>query len=236
MKSIWKKLAFLAIISTMVFTATGCNSDENKVNNNSQLANIKKTMIDNLENFSYDANIIVHTGIIDTTLTMECKEDRKNEIGYCSTSSYGMQTEQYIDYKNNIEYSKVNSPYNTDSTNGIWTKQKLENQNTNSWLNLSDYIFNIKEESRSDGTSYTGTINSKKLASAMNSMDSNIDINNIIGNDINITVLVNRSNYIEQITFDMEIMGIKESVEINYKNYNSTGNIIIPTEVKDSKQ
>lgn len=233
MKKYLKPITYFVCFSIFIVSITGCDKFNNKINYDSPLANAKKVMVESLDNFSYDANITVKTGIMNVTTTMECREDRKNEVGYCKTSTYGVQTEEYIDYKNKIDYSKVYSPYSTDASNGIWTKTKIESSNTNSWLNLSDYVFNITEESKNDGTYYTGTINSKKLAAAISTMNSDIDMDGIVSDDIDITVLVNRFGYIEKITFDMEIMGLDEYVEINYKDYNSSGNITIPNEVKE---
>lgn len=232
MKIKLKKLFPLLIVYIIVFTITGCDSSTNKVNSNSQLANAKKLMTENLDNFSYEANITLKTGFIDVTTTMECKEDRINKIGYCSSSTVGVETEEYIDYKNMIAYTKIYSPYNNDASNGTWTKTKVQSPNTNSWLNLNDYIFNITEESKNGGTYYTGTIDSKKLATAIATVNSDIDMNSIANDDIDITVFVNISGYIEQMTFNMEIMGIDEGVEINYSDFNSSGSITIPAEVE----
>lgn len=189
-------------------------------------------MMDNLDNFSYTANITIKTGIMDVTTTMNCKEDRKNQIGYCSTSTYGVNTEEYYDYGNNISYTKVTSPYSSDASNGQWTSTSYKSSNTNLWLNLNDYIFNINEEKQSNGTTYTGTISSKKLAEAMAQADSSVDTSSIVTKDIDISIFVNSSNYIEKMNFEIEIMSIAEVVEINYSNFNTSGTISIPSEAK----
>lgn len=228
-----KKNKFLLFLIISIFCFTGCGKEEQTIiNSNSQLASAKTQMINNLNNYSYDVNITVKTGIMDVTTNMNCKDDRKNQISYCYTSTYGVETEEYVDYKNNINYSKVTTLYGTDETNGKWTSTKYNGSNANSWINLNDYIFNITEESRNGGTYYTGTIDSKKLASAMAQTDSSINIDKVVSEDINISVFVNSSNYIETMNFTMEILGIEEVVEISYKNFNTTGNIEIPAEVK----
>lgn len=51
MKNIGRNITLLILFLTIMFTVTGCNSDENKVNSNSQLASIKKNMMEDLENF-----------------------------------------------------------------------------------------------------------------------------------------------------------------------------------------
>ena len=35
-------------------------------------------------------------------------------------------------------------------------------------------------------------------------------------------------------SFTLEIMGIKEEVEINYKEFNTSGDIVIPSDAKDN--
>lgn len=232
MKISCKKIFSLIIVAILLISSTGCDSSESKINSNSQLASAKKIMMENLNNFSYEASITVKTGIMDVTTTMDCKEDRQNQIGYCSSSTMGVQTEEYFDYKNMIDYTRTYSPYSSDASNGVWQKTKIENNNTNSWLNLNDYIFNITEESKNGGVYYTGTIDSKKLAAAMSTVKSDIDMKKIVSDDINIAVFVNSSGYIEQMSFDMEIMGIDEVVEVNFSGFNTTGIISIPTEVK----
>ncbi len=227
-----KRIFNIFILMVVLVGVAGCSFTKEKINSDSQLAKAKDLMINDLDNFSYTANIVAKTGIIDVTTSMSCKEDRKNNIGYCSTSTYGVSTEQYYDYGNGKLYSKVYSPYSNDASNGKWTSSSVKNSNTNSWLNLNDYIFDIKEEKQGTSTLYTGVISSEKLANAMAQTDSNIDTSSIVNGDINISILVNPSNYIEKMNFEMEIMGIVEEVEITYGNYNSSGSITIPNEAK----
>ncbi len=222
----------LFILMVVLIGISGCSFTKEEVNKDSQLAKIKDVMTNHLDNFSYTAKITTKTGIVDVATTMSCKEDRKNKIGYCSTSTYGVNTEEYYDYGNGKAYTKVYSPYSSDASNGKWTSTSVKNSNTNSWLNLNNYIFDIKEEMQGSNTLYTGTISSEKLAAAMAQADSSIDTSKIVSNDINISILVNSSNYIEKMNFEMEIMGISEVVEINYSNYNNSGSITIPAEAK----
>lgn len=226
-----KKVRFLVIIAFVIICLTGCGKND-AINTDSKIVAAKNQMLNNLNNYSYDVKITTKTGIVDVTTNMNCKDDRINKIGYCYTSTVGVETEEYIDYANQVDYTKVSTLYGNDGNNGKWTKTKLKDNTSNSWINLSDYIFNLTEESKNGGTYYTGTINSKKLASAMAQADSNIDLNKIVSDDINIEVFVNSSNYIETMNYSIEIMGIKELVEINFKNYNTSGTIEIPSEVK----
>lgn len=226
-----KKILYLSLLILTICT-TGCTKEKDVVNSNSELASAKKYMMQNLDNYSYDVKITAKTGFIDVSTDMTCKDDLKNQITYCSSSTYGVETEEYIDYKNQMTYSKVTVPFGGDSSNGKWTSNKYSGGNSNSWIGLSDYVFDLKSENRDGGTYYTGTINSKKLANAMSQADSNINVSNIVSNDINITVYVNSNNYIEKMTFTMEIMGIQEYVEIIYKGFDLTGNLSIPEEVR----
>lgn len=227
-----KKILYFSLIALLVVFVSGCGNEDNKINSDSKLVSAKKVMTENLNNYSYDVEITTKTGIIDVTTNMSCKDDRKNEISYCSTSTYGVETEEYIDYKNKTTYSKVTVPFGGDSSNGQWTSTKYSGGDTNTWINLNDYIFNIKEESRDGGTYYTGTIDSKKLAAAVSQVDSDVDTSNIVSDDIDISVFVNSSNYIEKMSFTLEIMGIEEVVEINYKGFNTSGDVVIPSEAK----
>lgn len=227
-----KKILYFSLITLLVLCVSGCCKEGNKINSDSQLAAAKKIMTENLNNYSYDVEIITKTGIMDVTTNMSCKDDRKNEISYCSTSTYGVETEEYIDYKNKTTYSKVTVAFGGDSSNGKWTSAKYSGGDTNTWINLNDYIFNITEENRDEGTYYTGTIDSKKLAAAMSQVDSDVDTSNIVSDDIDIIVFINSSNYIEKMSFILEIMGIEEVVEINYKGFNTSGDIVIPSEAK----
>ena len=227
-----KRIFNLFVLMVVLVGVAGCSFTKEKVNDDSRIAKAKEVMLNNLDNFSYTAKIITKMEIMDVTTTMNCKEDRKNKIGYCSISAYGVNTEKYYDYGNGKTYTKVYSPYSSDASNGKWTSTSVKNLSTNSWLNLNNYIFDVKEENQGNNTLYTGTISSDKLAAAIVQVDSSIDTSKIVSNDINISILVNSSNYIEKMNFEMKIMGITEVVEINYSNYNNSGSITIPAEAK----
>lgn len=234
MINIAKKTTYIIFVLFICLMIVGCNSKE-KVNSTSKIAEAKRLMDKNLDNFSYDVNITMKTDFGDTNTTMNCNEDKKNQIAYCSLSTFGVQTKEYFDYKNKVTYTYVYSPYSASSSNGTWAKNKIDDTSTNNWLNLSDYIYDLKEESKDGGVYYTGTIDSKKLASAMSSINSNINMNNLVSEDIKITVFVNELGYIEQMTFDITIMGMQESVEIKYHDYNNSGSLEIPKDVISSK-
>lgn len=226
-----KKLSFLFVITFTIICLTGCGKND-VINTDSNIVVAKNQMLNNLKNYSYDVKITTKTGIVDVTTNMNCKDDSVNKIAYCYTSTMGVEKEEYLDYANQMDYTKVSTIYGNDGNNGKWTKTKLNGTTSNTWINLSDYIFNLTEESKNGGTYYTGTIDSKKLAGAMAQSDSNIDLNKIVSDDIDIEVFVNSSNYIETMNYSIEIMGIKEYVEISFKNFNTSGTIEIPSEVK----
>lgn len=223
-----KKLKIIVVLVLALICFTGCNK-EDAINTNSKVVTAKKQMLNNLDNYSYDVKIITKTGIMDVTSNMNCKADQANKITYCVTSTMGIETKEYFDYGNQVDYRQVTT---SGSSKGKWVKTKIKGDTTNSWLNLSDYIFDLNEETKNDGTYFTGTIDSKKLAAAMAQSDSSIDLGKIVSDDIKIKVFVNSENYIETMDYSIEIAGITEVVEINFKDYNTSGTIEIPSEVK----
>lgn len=66
----------------------------------------------------------------------------------------------------------------------------------------------------------------------MSSTDSNVYVDKIVSKDIDIEVFVNSSNYIESMNYSIEVAGINEYVEIKLKDYNTSGMVEIPTEVR----
>ncbi len=224
-----KRISNLFILILILGIVAGCGDTKEKINSDSKLAKAKNIMINDLDNFSYTIKITTQMGIMDATTTMNCKEDRQNKTGYCLTSAYGAKTEEYYDFNKGVSYTKVSSSYSNDSQ---WITNSINNVNTNSWLSLNDYIFNISEEKQGSSTLYKGVISSQKLASAMAQTDTNVDVNKIVNSDINVSILVNASNYIEKVNFEMEIMGMNEIVEITYNGFDTTGSTTIPKDVR----
>lgn len=66
----------------------------------------------------------------------------------------------------------------------------------------------------------------------MSQLDSDVDTSNIVSDGINISVFINSSNYIENMSFTIEIMDIEKEVEINYKEFITSDDIVIPSETK----
>ncbi len=224
-----RKFKFLFVIALAMLCLVGCGKSDKK-NTDSKLAKAKEAMVSSLKNYSYDVEMTANMGFMDVSTEMNCKSDNVNQIVYCTSNTMGVETEQYIDYKNKVDYSKVTSAYGYG--NSDWTKTKLDSNVSNSWLDMSDYIFNLTEESKNGGTYYKGTIDSKKLAKAMSQADSSTNYDDVISGDIDIEVFINSSNYIETMNFTMEVMGISEYVEITFKDFNTSGSITIPSSVK----
>lgn len=242
-----KKILYFSLVTMLVICVSGCakedkkiNDDSNniiskediKINNDSKLVLAKNNMTEKLNNYAYDVEMITKTGFMDITTNMSCKEDLKNKVSYSLTSTYGVETEEYVDYKNKMTYSKVNAEFGDESSNGKWISEKYKGGDVNNWISLTDAMFNITEEKKDGGTYYKGTVDSQKINETMSQLNSNDDKTNMISNDIDISVFVNSSNYIEKISFVLKIMGIEEEVEITYKEFNTSGDIVIPDEAK----
>ena len=153
-------------------------------------------------------------------------------INYCTSSTYGVVTEEYVDYKNKMIYSRVTNPYDTSSENGKWSKTKYTGATNNSYVGLGNFVKNIEKTTKMDGTYYSGTIDSKKLIGIMDSMTGDDNASSIIGGDIDITMFVNNSNYLEETKFKMTIAGIDEEATVKYRNYNTSGSLEIPKDAK----
>lgn len=225
-----RKFKFLAVIALVMLCLVGCGKSDKK-NNDSKLVKAKENMVSNLKNYSYDMKATVNMGFMDVSTEMNCKSDNVNKIVYCTSETMDVETEQYIDYKNKMDYSKITTAYGYGENDGEWTKTKLSS-NVSNWLDMSDYVFNLSEESRNGGTYYKGTIDSKKIAASLAQTDSSIDYDKIISKDIDIEIFVNSSNYIEKMNFTMEVMGVSEYVEVTFKDFNESGSITIPSSIK----
>lgn len=225
-----RRFKFLFVIALVMLCLVGCGKSDKK-NADSKLVKVKENMLSSLKNYSYDMESTADMGFMNVTTEMNCKSDNVNKIVYCSSETMGVETEQYIDYKNKVEYSKITTAYGYGENDGEWTKTKLNN-NISNWLDMSDYVFNLSEESKNGGTYYKGTIDSKKIAASLAQADSSIDYDKIISKDINIEIYVNSLNYIETMNFTMEVMGITEYVEITFKDFNTSGSITIPSSIK----
>lgn len=220
---------YLIVLILVMLCLVGCGKKDGKINSDSPLAKAKSQMMSNLKNYNYDVTMVTESSFMDIETTMNCTDDLANKLTYCSTSTFGVEQESYYDYNKKVSYTKTTSVYGYGSQD--WTKTKLNN-NTNTWLDLSDYVYDLKSESRNGGTYYTGVIDGKKLAASLSQTDSNANYDSIVGSDINIEIFVNSKNYIETLNFDMEIMGMKETVKVKFKDYNSAGSVKLPSSLK----
>ena len=202
------------------------NNDNKKPEKND--LNSAKVAMENLKNYSYDVKMIAKTGYMDIETTMNCKEDRESKITYCSSSTMGVDTESYLDYANGYEYSKVSSMFYSDSDE--WTKVKISQTTSNSWIDMSSYLSNVNEERVNGGVVYKGKIDGSKISDALASTES--DYSGMVSGDINIEMFVNSNNYIESINFTMYVMGMEEVVEVRFKDFNETGTISLPAELR----
>ena len=224
----------LICLSSMVIT--GCNLLSNNKKQESDVSKIKDNMINNLDNYSMSAKIVAQTGIVDVNIDVNCKMDNKNEIEYCKSSTLGiMEVEEYLDYKNNKIYTKTNNLVSTDEDNGKWIIKKIDNK-TNSqiknWNSLNDYLKDLEVKEQDNGKLYSGKIDIKKVQKVISSSDSNSKINvpTLSNKDIPIEIFVNKDGYIEKTNTELEILSIKENIEIKYFDFNNTGDVIIPKE------
>ena len=134
-----------------------------------------------------------------------------------------------MDYGNHVVYTKVDTLVSKDSK---WSKEKYESKNTNEWLNISDYVFNLEETEKNNGTLFKGTVDSNILAKAASKSDSSIDLSKVISKDIEIEIFVNSQKYIETMSYTMNVLGLDQTVEIEFTDFNSAKNIELPSELK----
>ena len=221
----------ILLVLFLCLVISGC---EEKINKDSAIYKAKENMVENVDNYNMDINISVITDFGNVDVEMECKEDRKNEITYCKSNTLGVGTEDYTDNKNKYSYTKVYDDYGM--TTSEWSKVKLQDVKTDQWLGLNDYIFNLTEETIDNGTKYKGTIELKKLLGLLEKFDLPIEALEILNKDIDVEVIVDTDNYIDYMKFNFVLMGIEMEVEIDYKDYNSAGDIVIPEEVLNAKE
>lgn len=229
MKRNYFKILFVLLICILI---AGCGD---KINKDSALYKAKENMVNNVDNYNMDVKISVITDFGNVEADMYCKEDRDNEITYCKTDLGGLGTEDYTDNKNKYSYSKVYDTYGMTTTNE-WTKVKLQDVKTDQWLGLNDYIFDLKEVDSEVGTKYTGVIELKKLLGLLENMDLPIDALSVLNKDIEVEVVISDDNYIDSMKFNINLMGIEMIVDIDYKDYNVAGEIVIPEEALNAKE
>lgn len=205
----------------------GCGE---KINTDSPLYKAKENMVKNVDNYDLKMTVTTNTGAGAVSIEGNCKEDRKNETSYCKTTTLGVGTETYTDYKGKKSYSRVVDDYGL--VNSTWTAADIEDISTDQWLELNDFIFDVKEEESDGLTKYSGTLNIKKLMGLLGRFDLPVDVGSFLSKDVDVVVYVNDKNYIDSMTVDMEILGISMDVKLEYSNYNNAGTVVIPEEAK----
>ena len=226
---------FICIIS---ITITGCKLFKSNKKQVNAVSKSKDAMMEKLDSYSMNTTIVSKTGIMDVTIEVNCNVDNKNKIEYCKTSTLGLvNVEQYYDFGNNKIYSKTDQMIGGDENNGKWISRKIDKKDksqASTWLGLNDYLKDLTEEDKDGGKLYKGTIDNKKIQSAISDADnsSKIDVPTLTSKDIPIEIFINKSGYIEKINTELEVMSIKENVSINFSNFNDVGTITIPEEAK----
>jgi outer membrane lipoprotein-sorting protein len=218
-------LAVCAMLSVLVITGCGSKKEDKKKDDALETFKTVKEKMAKLDNYDYEAVMVIESGFMDVETTMTCKDDRVNKITHCTSSTMGMETEEYLDYGNQIDYSR--------SFGSDWTKTKVnvQNSNSDSYLTLGDYLTDYKEENKDGGKLITGKIPSSKISEALAQSGSE-DYSSMISNDIDLSIFVNKDGYMEKVYFTIEVMGMKENVTVTFKNFNTAGSIELPAELK----
>lgn len=220
-----KKILVLLVCSLLL--VTGCGKD--KINTTGKAYLAKENML-KLDNLAYDVKLTTKVMDQDVTINMDCKQDIKNKRDYCKLDAIGIKNEMYTDYANKYSYTRVDTSSVIGSTteDNKWVKSKITTVG-NSWLNIANYIFNETKEEKDGNTIYRGTINTKKLTKALTQMNTkSINFGGLMSKDIPIEVVIDSNNYIKKINFELEIIGVKEVVNVTYKDYNSAGDVTLP--------
>ena len=227
-----KPVISLGLVCILTIVITGCNLFRKDTITDTEVSRTKNSMNDKLNNYSIDVTITSQTPVADVDITMHCIEDNKNKIEYCKMSTLGIiETEQYIDYNNNKSYIKSNSLLKDDDNKDKWVIDEFKDKKySNPWIDLNDYLRDIKVENSNGGKLYKGTIGVKKLTSAISKTDkaSNIKIPSLDNKAIPIEVFINKDGYIEYANTSFKFVGIKEVINIKYSNYNSNKDLVLP--------
>ena len=203
-----------------------------KLRDNS-LLKTKEVMSTKLNNFSYNALVSTNVYGMKFNISLNCKEDRINKLGYCNVNSNIVSLEEYMDYKNNVTYTKTDV-----ITNDSFSWQKNTHNNIGEVtpiLNTLDHVSIQKKEKKDNGILYTGVINGKSLSGifkTVNTATSNrINISSLFKKKVPVTVFVNNDNYVENFSFTTNLVGISVNCNINYTDFNTTPSLSLPGEL-----
>ena len=222
-----KKVRYVLIL-VLILLSVGCGKHNTK--ELSELSKYKNNMLKNVINYGYVIKYDTKVDDNNYTISIECKNDLENKIGYCYTSGYYYDVEKYINYNNKVYYYRNVHP---DNTTNWMSMNKYFNSNPNHFLNIVDSITEINKRKDEDGTYYTGIIkDGLTLAILLQEVDSRIDTGNFDESIMNvpIEVFVNKAGYIEKITTSF---GKDNKVVMEFADYNLLKQIEIPKEVSN---
>ncbi len=199
------------------------------------LIKTKEIMSTKLDNFSYNAIVSTNMYGAKFDINLDCKEDRINNLGYCTVGSNIVNLEEYLDYKNKVTYTKTDLINNDGHT---WRKNEEKNMGeVTPILSTLDNIKIEKKEVTDNGTKYIGILNGKSLSGLFNIINnatsSKINLSTFLKKKIPVTVFVNNNNYVENLSFSVSIIGIEINCDINYSNFNVTPSITLPEEFNE---
>lgn len=220
----------IIVIVCAVFIIKNIITEKNK---DKALIKVKENMAEKLNNFSYNAVVNIGAYGVKLDVNLNCKEDRVNRLGYCEMQSNVVNLEEYLDYNNKVTYTKTNL-----LTNDAFQWQKESEKNMTEFTPILGTLDNIiieKKEKQENGILYTGYIKGKSLSNifdVINKATSNkFNISSFFRRKIPVTVFVNNDNYVEKVSFSINVLGVDVNSEINFNNFNTTPSISLPEEL-----
>lgn len=221
-----KNIKYLAIL-ILCICLTGC-FNKKAVTINNPLIKIRKEMLKDVKNYSYD--VIVKKQEKDKEeflLNMNCKNDLVHKTNYCITYNDGYNKEKYINFKDRLYYSRL--IYFENNNTLPWEKNtRYTNTNINFYINIVDKIINVEKVDEENGKYYTGKINQKTFASIVEEADTDINPDYVENKNVPISIYVNENGIIEKISGEIFYKKTNDIVEIIFKDINATDDVVIP--------
>lgn len=226
MKKEFKKIFLLMSLVVLVFGFTACGLFS-KVS----LEEANRKMTEELDNCNYKMNITAMGFSIDSTGTL----DLKNDITYMKTSFFGISSEEYDDYGKGVKYSDENSLFSEDTEASKWVKSLIieEDDSNNeilSFVELSDYLSDIEIEDEDNGKRYSGIITADSLDKLSLAEGEVLEDSDSIDGDIEMEFFVNSDNYIESIDITYTTDEAEMKVLVEFSEFNKAGAVVIPDE------
>lgn len=203
---------------------------------NEVLSKSRNEMIKKLKNFSYNGIVSIDLVGYKFDTNLDCKEDLNNRLGYCNITNKLVDIEEYLDYKNNVTYTKTDIISN-DSTDK-WRKSKEKDiGEVTPMFKMFDGIKISKEEKTDNGTIYIGEINGRSLRGILNSANKGtsrkFNLTKLFKRKVPVRIFVNNDNYVESIESNFKFLGIGFNIDIKYTDFNNTPSISLPGEVNE---